>query len=64
MTTVQNRTGGTLRKYCTYFRIRFTSGLQYRAAAMAGVATQFAWGFLTVLLYKAFWEADPDAFPM
>ncbi len=53
-----------LRKYATYFRIRFTSGLQYRAAAMAGVATQFAWGFLTVLLYKAFWEGDPAAFPM
>lgn len=53
-----------IRKYATYFRIRFTSGLQYRAAAMAGVATQFAWGFLTVLLYKAFWEADPASFPM
>jgi len=66
MTTVQKHSasGSGFRKYCTYFRIRFTSGLQYRAAAMAGVATQFAWGFLTVLLYKAFWEADPDAFPM
>jgi len=53
-----------IRKYATYFRIRFTSGLQYRAAAAAGVATQFAWGFLTVLLYKAFWEADPASFPM
>ena len=53
-----------LRKYATYFRIRFTAGLQYRAAAAAGVSTQFAWGFLTVLLYKAFWEADPAAFPM
>ena len=52
------------RKYATYFRIRFTAGLQYRAAAAAGISTQFAWGFLTVLLYKAFWEADPDAFPM
>ncbi len=53
-----------LRKYATYFRIRFTAGLQYRAAAAAGVSTQFAWGFLTVLLYKAFWEADPASFPM
>ncbi|MBR5445451.1 MAG: ABC transporter permease [Clostridia bacterium] len=53
-----------VRKYATYFRIRFTSGLQYRAAAAAGIATQFAWGFLTVLLYKAFWDADPASFPM
>lgn len=66
MTSVQKKSSraGIIRKYATYFRIRFTSGLQYRAAAMAGVATQFAWGFLTVLLYKAFWEADPEAFPM
>ena len=66
MTTAYRKTTrtGIFRKYATYFRIRFTAGLQYRAAAMAGVATQFAWGFLTVLLYKAFWEADPASFPM
>lgn len=55
---------GALRKYITFFRIRFTAGLQYRAAALAGIATQFAWGLFTVLLYKAFWEGDPDSFPM
>lgn len=55
---------GTLRKYTTCFRIRFTTGLQYRAAAAAGVTTQFAWGFFTILLYRAFWLGDPDAFPM
>ena len=64
MNAARTFTGSGIRKYATYFRIRFTAGLQYRAAAAAGVATQFAWGFLTVLLYKAFWEADPDAFPM
>ena len=39
-------------------------GLQYRIAALAGVATQFAWGGLSLLLYAAFYRADPDAFPM
>lgn len=55
---------GSLPKYITFFRIRFTAGLQYRAAALAGISTQFAWGLFTVLLYKAFWEGDPNAFPM
>ena len=52
------------RQYTTLFRVRFLAGLQYRAAALAGIATQFAWGGLMVLLYRAFYEADPAAFPM
>lgn len=52
------------RQYATLFRVRFLAGLQYRAAALAGIATQFAWGGLMVLLYRAFYEADPAAFPM
>ncbi|MDF2485428.1 MAG: transporter permease [Herbinix sp.] len=51
-------------KYASLFRIKFIAGLQYRAAAAAGVATQFAWGIMGILLYKAFYEASPDAFPM
>lgn len=53
-----------LRKYISFFRIRFYAGLQYRAAALAGVATQFAWGLLTLLLFLTFYEGNPDAFPM
>ena len=53
-----------MKKYLTYFRIRFIGGLQYRAAALAGISTQFAWGFLYILLYSAFWRADPTGFPM
>ena len=53
-----------MKKYLGFFRIRFTAGLQYRAAAYAGVATQFAWGFLTIFLYKAFYEANPAASPI
>lgn len=53
-----------MKKYWTFFRIRFTSGLQYRSAAYAGIATQFAWGFLTILMFRAFYETDPSVFPM
>jgi ABC-2 type transport system permease protein len=53
-----------MKKYISFFRIRFSNSLQYRAAALAGVATQFAWGILNILLFKAFYESDPAAFPM
>jgi len=52
------------KKYFSFFGIRFTAALQYRAAALAGVATQFAWGFMEIILFGAFYEADPAAFPM
>ena len=53
-----------MKKYLSFFKIRFAAGLQYRAAAWAGVSTQFAWGFLTILMFKAFYESAPEAFPM
>lgn len=53
-----------MKKYFSFFRIRFSNGLQYRAAAFAGVATQFAWGIMEILMYKAFYDADASAFPM
>lgn len=53
-----------MNKYISFFRMRFLAGLQYRAAALAGIATQFAWGALLILMYKAFYEADAGAFPM
>ncbi len=39
-------------------------GLQYRAAAYAGMVTQFAWGFMETLVFRAFYDAEPSAFPM
>ena len=53
-----------MKKYLSFFRIRFAAGLQYRAAAWAGISTQFAWGGMTLLLYGAFYETDAAAFPM
>ena len=53
-----------MKKYMAFFRLRFTTGLQYRTAAAAGVVTQFVWGFMQIMIYKAFYEADSSAFPM
>lgn len=52
------------KKYLSFFRMRFIAGLQYRAAALAGISTQFAWGGLAILAYKTFYETNPAAFPM
>jgi ABC-2 type transport system permease protein len=53
-----------MKAYLSLFRIRFINGLQYRAAAYAGVATQFAWGFMNILMYAAFYKTGSAAFPM
>ncbi len=53
-----------MKKYISFFRLRFSMGLQYRAAAAAGVVTQFFWGAMEILVYRAFYEADAAAFPM
>ena len=53
-----------MRQYGSFFRIRFLAGLQYRAAAWAGISTQFAWGGLTLLLYAAFHRSGSASFPM
>jgi len=53
-----------MKKYLSFFRIRFINGLQYRAAAYAGVVTQFAWGFMEILLFRAFYRDNPYSFPM
>lgn len=53
-----------MKKYLAFFKMRFIAGLQYRAAAAAGILTQFAWGFLTIQMYAAFYRTNPSAFPM
>jgi len=44
--------------------MRFTGSLQYRSAALAGMSTQFAWGFMEIFAFAAFYRANPSAFPM
>lgn len=53
-----------MRKYLSFFKMRLLAGLQYRAAAMAGMSTQLVWGTMEILLYRAFYLENPTAFPM
>ena len=53
-----------MKQYLSLFRIRLINGLQYRAAALAGLSTQFAWGFMQILAFAAFYRTNPAAFPM
>lgn len=53
-----------MKKYLSFSRLRFICGLQYRTAALAGIATQFVWGFMEILVFRAFYEASPESFPM
>lgn len=53
-----------MKAYLSVFRIRFAHTIQYRAAAVAGVVTQYAWGFMELLMFSAFYRVNPDAFPM
>ena len=43
-----------MKKYLSFFRMRFHMGLQYRTAAIAGMTTQFVWGFMEILVFRAF----------
>lgn len=54
----------SMRKYTAFFRLQFSMGLQYRAAAFAGIVTQFVWGCLEIFMFRAFYEADASSFPM
>jgi ABC-2 type transport system permease protein len=45
--------------YYSVLRLRLLNGMQYRAAALAGVATQFFWGFMYIMIFEAFYEYSP-----
>lgn len=53
-----------MKKYLSFFRLRFAMNLQYRVAALAGIVCQFAWGGMAILAFHAFYETDPASFPM
>lgn len=53
-----------MKKYIAFFRLRFSMGLQYRAAALAGIVTQFVWGSMEILMFRAFYQTSPESFPM
>lgn len=47
--------------YLHYFKLRFITNLQYRAAALAGIATQFFFGMIFILVYYAFYKSNPNS---
>lgn len=53
-----------MRAYLTYFKLKFISSLQYRTAAWAGIATQFFFGFVYIMVYVAFYESGGENLPM
>ena len=53
-----------MKAYFSVFKLRLIYGLQYRAAALAGVATQFFWGIMHIMIYEAFYANAASAPPM
>lgn len=51
-------------QYLAFFRIKFIAGLQYRAAAIAGILTQFFFGFVFIMVYYAFYNSNNSTGPM
>ncbi|MGG1675587.1 ABC transporter permease [Neobacillus sp. NRS-1170] len=50
--------------YVSVLKLRLLNGMQYRAAALAGVATQFFWGFITIMVFQAFYESAAATQPI
>ena len=48
-----------MKAYISLLRVRFLNGMQYRAAALGGISTQFFWGIMLIFIYGAFYgDAD------
>ncbi len=44
-----------MKVYRSLFKLRVYHGLQYRVAALAGMATQFFWGAIYIMIFMAFY---------
>lgn len=53
-----------MRAYLAVFSARFRALLQYRAAALAGVGTQFFWGLIRMMIFTAFIKYSAADSPM
>lgn len=53
-----------MRAYTSYFKLKFISSLQYRTSAIAGICTQFFFGFVYIMVYIAFYESGGKNLPM
>lgn len=53
-----------MRAYYSLFKMRLLKGLQYRVAALAGVSTQFFWGFMYIMIFEAFYKSTSSTQPI
>ena len=53
-----------MKKYFSFFKMRFAAGVQYRMAAVTALTTQLIWGLMECLAYKALMDSNAVAFPM
>lgn len=53
-----------MKKYYYFFKLRFSTGIQYRMASVTALTTQLIWGLMECLAYKAIAEASGDNLPM
>lgn len=53
-----------MKAYYSLFKMRMMKGLQYRTAALAGVSTQFFWGFMYIMIYQAFYSSSNAVQPI
>jgi ABC-2 type transport system permease protein len=53
-----------MRAYLSVWKLRFINGLQYRAAALAGMATQLFFGFIFINIYVAFYSQSAGQQPI
>jgi len=44
-----------MKRYLSILKININNNLQYKAAAIAGLMTQFFWGFMYIMIYDAFY---------
>lgn len=53
-----------MKGYICYFKTMLITNLQYKTAAIAGICTQFFWGFLRIFIYQAFYEGSGQNVPI
>lgn len=53
-----------MKAYASIWRLRFMNGMQYRAAAIAGMATQLFFGFVFIMIFAAFYSNSSSPMPI
>jgi ABC-2 type transport system permease protein len=53
-----------MKMYYSLFKMRLLKGLQYKTAALAGISTQFFWGFMYIMIYEAFYSSTTAIQPI